>query len=59
MAFLQDPPQLPHPYRSDRSLLALLDRAMPADRRAAIATVMASTGAPKRRVYDLALTIPR
>ncbi|MEQ1872551.1 MAG: 16S rRNA (cytidine(1402)-2'-O)-methyltransferase [Ilumatobacteraceae bacterium] len=30
-----------------------------ADRRAAIATVMASTGASKRRVYDLALTIPR
>ena len=30
-----------------------------ADRRAAIATVMASTGAAKRRVYDLALTIPR
>ena len=30
-----------------------------ADRRTAIATVMASTGAAKRRVYDLALTIPR
>jgi len=30
-----------------------------ADRRSAIATVMAATGAPKRRVYDLALTIPR
>jgi 16S rRNA (cytidine1402-2'-O)-methyltransferase len=30
-----------------------------ADRRAAIATVMATTGAAKRRVYDLALTIPR
>jgi 16S rRNA (cytidine1402-2'-O)-methyltransferase len=29
------------------------------DRRTAIATVMASTGAAKRRVYDLALTIPR
>jgi len=36
MAFLQDPPQLPHPYRSDRSLLALLDRALPADRRVAL-----------------------
>ena len=24
MAFLQDPPQLPHPYRSDRLLLAWL-----------------------------------
>jgi 16S rRNA (cytidine1402-2'-O)-methyltransferase len=30
-----------------------------ADRRSAIATVVASTGASKRRVYDLALTIPR
>ncbi|QRP64749.1 acyl-CoA dehydrogenase family protein [Rhodanobacter sp. FDAARGOS 1247] len=36
MAFLQEPPQLPHPYRSDRSLLALLDRALPAGRRAAL-----------------------
>ncbi|WP_108470694.1 acyl-CoA dehydrogenase family protein [Rhodanobacter thiooxydans] len=36
MAFLQDPPQLPHPYRSDRVLLALLDRALPAERRAAL-----------------------
>jgi alkylation response protein AidB-like acyl-CoA dehydrogenase len=36
MAFLQDPPQLPHPYRSDRSLLALLDRRLPHDRRAAL-----------------------
>jgi 16S rRNA (cytidine1402-2'-O)-methyltransferase len=30
-----------------------------ADRRTAIATVMASTGAGKRKVYDLALTLPR
>jgi 16S rRNA (cytidine1402-2'-O)-methyltransferase len=30
-----------------------------ADRRSAIATVMTTTGAAKRRVYDLALTIPR
>lgn len=36
MTFLQDPPQLLHPYRSDRSLLALLDRALPAGRRAAL-----------------------
>lgn len=36
MAFLQDSPQLPHPYRNDRSLLALLDRALPADRRVAL-----------------------
>jgi 16S rRNA (cytidine1402-2'-O)-methyltransferase len=30
-----------------------------ADRRTAIATVMGTSGASKRRVYDLALTIPR
>ncbi|HEY8586630.1 MAG TPA: acyl-CoA dehydrogenase family protein [Rhodanobacter sp.] len=36
MAFLQDPPQLQHPYRSDRQLLAMLDRALPAVRRAAL-----------------------
>lgn len=36
MAFLQDPPQLPHPYRSDRSLLALLDRVLPVERRTAL-----------------------
>lgn len=30
-----------------------------ADRRSAIAAVMSSTGASKRRVYDLALTLPR
>lgn len=36
MAFLQDSPQLAHPYRSDRGLLALLDRALPAERRGAL-----------------------
>ncbi len=36
MAFLQDAPQLAHPYRNDRLLLALLDRALPAQRRAAL-----------------------
>ncbi len=46
---------------SDEQILAALRRAMGggADRRSAIATVMAATGASKRRVYDLALTIPR
>ncbi len=34
MAFLQDAPQLAHPYRSDRLLQSLLDRALPAERRA-------------------------
>lgn len=33
MAFLQESPQFAHPYRSDRSLLAMLDRSLPTDRR--------------------------
>jgi acyl-CoA dehydrogenase len=36
MGYLQDSPQLSHPYRSDRTLLTLLDRVLPADRRAAL-----------------------
>ena len=46
---------------TDEQILAALHEAMGggADRRAAITTVMAATGAAKRRVYDLALTIPR
>ncbi|MDO1530389.1 acyl-CoA dehydrogenase family protein [Fulvimonas sp. R45] len=36
MGFLQAAPQLPHPYRSDRLLHALLDRVLPAARRAAL-----------------------
>ncbi len=45
----------------DAAVVAALHMALAggADRRTAIATVMASTGAAKRRVYDLALTIPR
>lgn len=36
MGFLQDAPQLAHPYRSDRLLIALLDRVLPPSRRAAL-----------------------
>src|SRR5579859_2076311 len=36
MGFLQDPPQLAHPYREDRLLRAMLDRALPPTRRAAL-----------------------
>ena len=45
----------------DDAILGALRMALQggADRRAAIATVMASTGAAKRKVYDLALTLPR
>lgn len=45
----------------DDAIVAALRAALSggADRRTAIATVMAQTGAAKRRVYDLALQIPR
>jgi 16S rRNA (cytidine1402-2'-O)-methyltransferase len=45
----------------DDAILAALHTALAADgdRKAAVATVMAQTGAAKRRVYDLALAIPR
>ncbi|GLQ97058.1 acyl-CoA dehydrogenase family protein [Dyella mobilis] len=36
MGFLQDAPQLSHPYRSDRLLTALLDRVFPSKRRMAL-----------------------
>lgn len=46
---------------TDDAIVAALQMALAggADRRAAIATVTAETAASKRRVYDLALTIPR
>lgn len=46
---------------TDDQILDALRQALArgADRRTAIAEVMASTGAPKKRVYDLALTLPR
>ncbi len=45
----------------DEAIVAALHAALGggADRRTAIATVMEQTGAAKRRVYDLALQIPR
>lgn len=44
MAFLQDAPQLAHPYRSDRLLLSLLDRIVPRERRAALDTDLDALG---------------
>lgn len=46
---------------TDERIVNLLRTAIEggADRRSAIATVMQATGAAKRRVYDLALTVPR
>ena len=36
MAFLQDAPQLAHPYRTDRSLRSLIERVVPAARKIAL-----------------------
>jgi 16S rRNA (cytidine1402-2'-O)-methyltransferase len=49
------------PDADDGTIVASLQHALAngSDRRTAIATVMAATGASKKRVYDLALTIPR
>ncbi len=44
MGFLQDAPQLPHPYRSDRLLHGLLGRALPAERRAALEADLLALG---------------
>ena len=44
MAFLQEAPQLAHPYRNDRLLLGLLDRALPAERRSALDTDLDALG---------------
>jgi acyl-CoA dehydrogenase len=44
MTFLQDSPQLSHPYRGDLSLLRLLDRVIPSQRRAALDTDLDALG---------------
>ncbi|EIL87205.1 acyl-CoA dehydrogenase [Rhodanobacter fulvus Jip2] len=44
MGFLQEGPQLAHPWRSDRWLHALLDRVLPAERRAALDADLAALG---------------
>ena len=54
MGFLQDAPQLPHPYRSDRSLLALLDRALPANRRTALDADLDALSDYAQRVWQRA-----
>lgn len=59
MAFLQDPPQLAHPYRGDRSLLALLDRALPAERRAALDADLDALGDYAQMAWQRACTTTR
>jgi alkylation response protein AidB-like acyl-CoA dehydrogenase len=44
MGFLQEGPQLAHPWRSDRWLHGLLDRVLPAERRATLDADLAALG---------------
>lgn len=59
MGFLQDPAQLAHPYRSDRVLLSLLDRALPADRRAALDADLDALGTYAQMAWQRAGTTTR
>ena len=59
MAFLQESPQLSHPYRSDRSLLALLDRSLPAERRAALDADLDALGDYAQMAWRRACTTTR
>ncbi|WP_114239888.1 acyl-CoA dehydrogenase family protein [Dyella sp. C9] len=44
MGFVQEPPQLAHPYREDRLLQAMLERALPPARRAVLAADLDALG---------------
>jgi len=59
MAFLQDAPQLAHPYRSDRLLLSLLDRVLPAERRAALDADLDALGDYAQMAWQRANTTTR
>jgi len=54
MDFLQTAPQLVHPYRNDRTLLALLDRVLPTERRAALDTDLDALGDYARFAWERA-----
>lgn len=59
MAFLQESPQLSHPYRSDRLLRTLLDRVLPADRRAALDADLDALGDYAQMAWQRACTTTR
>lgn len=59
MAFVQSPPELAHPFRNDRVLLALLDRALPAERRAALDADLDALGDHAQRAWQQALLSER
>ena len=54
MGFLQTAPQLVHPYRNDRTLLALLDRVIPAERRSRLDTDLDALGDYARSAWERA-----
>lgn len=59
MSFLQAAPQLPHPWRSDRLLHALLDRAAPSARRAALDSDLDALGDYALMAWQRATTTTR
>ena len=59
MSFLQEAPVLAHPYRNDRSLLALLDRALPSERRAALDADLDALGDYAVHAWERATTSNR
>ncbi|HET6554594.1 MAG TPA: acyl-CoA dehydrogenase family protein [Dyella sp.] len=59
MGFVQDPPQLTHPYREDRLFRAMLDRALPPARRAAIDADLQALGDYAQMEWQRACTSTR
>ena len=59
MGFLQEAPQLAHPYRDDRLLIGLLDRVLPSDRRAAIEADLDALGDYARLAWRRVCTTTR
>lgn len=59
MGFLQEAPQLAHPYRDDRLLVDLLDRVLPAGRRAAIDADLDALGDYARLAWRRVCTTTR
>ncbi len=59
MGFLQEAPQLAHPYRDDRLLVDLLDRVLPADRRTAIEPDLDALGDYARLAWRRVCTTTR
>ncbi|WP_267223608.1 acyl-CoA dehydrogenase family protein [Dyella silvae] len=59
MGFVQDPPQLAHPYREDRLLRATLDRALPPAHRAALDADLQALGDYALMAWQRACRTPR